>query len=123
MTEIQKSPLHIIPSSSLNESLNIFIAPVEKDNTCIICLESDNLIKNNKCSCIYYFHLSCIEKIEKPNQCILCKKELQVEPMQQTSMNYNIQINNNNELLPMYLCITIIGIILLLGIISGFFFR
>jgi hypothetical protein len=98
--KIHTSPLQIIPSSSLDGSLNIFIGEVDKDNICIICLDSDNLIQNNKCSCIYYFHQSCMEQIENKNQCILCKKEIDiVQPssMPNNQINLTIQIENSTS--------------------------
>jgi hypothetical protein len=111
--EIKKSPLHLSPSPGLNGSLNIFIGEIQKDNTCIICLDGGNLIKNNKCSCIYYFHDECIKKIENPTQCILCKRKFN-ELQNSNSANDN----QNNEA-----CCgsIIIFLILLIGIIIGIY--
>lgn len=95
--KITQSPLRRIPSPSLDGALNLFIGAAESDNSCIICLEAGELIKNNRCTCIYYFHLHCMEQIECPNKCILCKKEIDFSPLTQ-QINYTIYINNINTI-------------------------
>ena len=41
-------------------------------NECIICLENkDVLLNNNRCTCKYYYHEACWNKLEE-NKCILC---------------------------------------------------
>ena len=107
--KIHISPLKNTPSSCLNGSLNLFIGELQKENRCIICLDSDNLIKNNRCSCIYYFHTSCIEKVETPNQCILCKKKfiiIHIEESQWSSHSICISI-----VIVLIVCIIISSII------------
>jgi hypothetical protein len=108
---IIKSPLDVIPSRSQRATdTNIFIAKKEKDNACIICLDEDDLIKNNKCSCNYYFHQACVNKLPKPNQCLLCKKNTQPHD------------SNDNDLCSYIACyiifIVIILSVLFIGIMS-----
>ena len=107
--KIKESPLQIIPPSDLNGSLNIFIGHLKNESRCIICLESSTqLVQNDRCSCIYHFHHECIEKLEKPNQCILCKKELPV-----------LTKNNANEDSPSCCVPSFLCLILLIGIFIG----
>ncbi len=50
---------------------------------CIFCLESgENIIKNNRCNCLYYFHISCLASWtktlrdeNKPILCPMCRTE------------------------------------------------
>ncbi len=107
--QIKTSPLHIIPSSSLDGSLNIFIPAKEKENACIICMDGENLIKNDKCSCIYYFHESCISKLEKSNQCLICRK---IAP---SSSNNNEDADNCSR--SQFMC----HLFILIGIFCGIF--
>ena len=113
--KITASPLQIIPSPCLNGSLNIFIDKVNAENTCIICLDSDNLIKNNRCSCIYYFHQNCIKKLEKTNKCILCKKEqIKSDRTSNNQINLIIHIEESQSCCcSLCLCIGLIVIIVM----------
>lgn len=105
------SPLKIIPSPDLNGSLNIFIGNIQKENTCIICLDSDNLIQNDRCSCIYHFHQSCIEKIKKPNHCILCKKEWGIAKENEQDINIRINVQHNPSCCSVLLCFFLLGVL------------
>lgn len=118
--KINTSPLKIIPPSDLNGPLNIFIGEVNKENTCIICLDSENLIKNDRCSCIYYFHPNCIEQIINPNQCLLCKKELnaiQHNPLHTNQINLTIHIEDSQS----FCCSVFLCVLLSLIIFAGIY--
>ncbi len=50
---------------------------------CIFCLESsENIIKNDRCKCLYHFHISCrdswiktLRGENKPILCLICRTE------------------------------------------------
>jgi hypothetical protein len=119
------SPLKITPSSDLNGPLNIFICNQEKENICIICLDGNNLIKNSRCSCIYYFHKECMKKIETPHKCILCKKISNETTTIQININIPVQpeLSPNNTENEQINCLSIIiCLIILTGIIIGIYY-
>ena len=43
-------------------------------NTCIVCLESNNLIEYDHCG-LYYVHEECLDKWEK-DECIICRQKI-----------------------------------------------
>ena len=84
-----ENPMHINKKIQKNTSNNgiTILMPVtinflqnsdEKSDECIICLNPGNLIKNGRCSCIYFYHKECNDKTEYPNRCLLCKKDYAV---------------------------------------------
>ena len=49
------------------------------DEICIFCLDDIHLIKNNKCSCNYYYHDICWNRyIIQNNSCPLCRIQLNI---------------------------------------------
>ena len=50
---------------------------------CVFCLESNNsVIKNDRCKCLYHFHISCrdswiktLRDENKPILCLMCRTE------------------------------------------------
>jgi hypothetical protein len=119
--KISISPLKNTPSPCLNGSLNIFIGEVQKDNRCIICLDSEKLIKNNRCSCIYYFHTSCIEQVENSEQCILCKKNfitINSNPMHTNQINLTINVEES-QWSSHSICISMVLVLIVCIIISS----
>ena len=70
-----------------------------KPNECIICLEKDNLIKNLKCDCIFYYHPSCYAEWlfqTKNYSCILCKKEIDFNCPEPSKNLITKMLTNNN---------------------------
>jgi hypothetical protein len=59
--------------------VNVMINPMNNflsANECVICLESTFPLSHNiNCSCKYYYHQTCIDKLPKPTKCLMCKKE------------------------------------------------
>ena len=68
----------------MSDTKIIFVNPMNnflQANECVICLESTFPLSHNiNCSCKYYYHQSCIDKLPKPTKCLMCKKEW-VEPV------------------------------------------
>lgn len=53
--------------------MNNFLS--QSANECIICLDSAFPLSHNiNCSCKYYYHQTCIDKLPKPTKCLMCKK-------------------------------------------------
>jgi hypothetical protein len=86
-------------------------------NECIICLDEGDLVKNNKCECIYYYHVQCANKLNNPLQCILCKKDAVQIPIVQ-NVNQSIQ---TEELTSSTIC-NLICVLVIVGIIIASFF-
>ena len=115
-------------------------------NECIICMESDNLIKNINCTCKYFYHINCYRKYGK-SKCLLCNKNIttfmyilnpivnstntnspttpitptiiQIQIQQQTNQN-TIEQNDNCTYVSIILCLIILLlIIIVLHVISN----
>ncbi len=43
------------------------------DPECIICLDGGNLTNNSRCNCKYTYHAHCMNGLDKPDICIMCK--------------------------------------------------
>jgi hypothetical protein len=76
----QTATVVVISPLPKEQPLNIFYEnKSDKPDECIICLQTLNLTPNLRCSCKYFYHQTCINSLENPNKCIICKKELQEE--------------------------------------------
>jgi hypothetical protein len=48
------------------------------EESCIFCLDNNNIIKNNKCSCNYQYHDTCWNVyILRSNVCPLCRMNIE----------------------------------------------
>lgn len=46
-------------------------------NTCVVCLETDNLLVYDHCG-LYYVHEECLD-LWKKDECIICREKIVIE--------------------------------------------
>ena len=92
-----------------NSMYNMYLSSIELqvlknfpvDNTCIFCLENNNLIKNFFCSCDFYFHKHCFIKwyhINNQFNCCMCHNSIN----NFIDSKFNEIINLDPDLIPVF---------------------